>query len=135
MPHSWARRPRDFGGHWSGKAAQRQPALALAAETEDNRCRRLLTHNANVDTLKLHLQAAGLACIKAAFKSPIFWYLVLLPLPLAPGVCYPAASSEKAELEEQPLQTPRVQQLNITSLGSHQDRCRMIHRPGNAAGA
>lgn len=77
MPRSWARRPRDFGGHQSGKAAQRQPALALAAETEDNRRRRLLTHNANVDTLKLHLQAAGLVCIKAAFESPIFWYSVL----------------------------------------------------------
>lgn len=76
VPCPWARRPGDFRGHRSGKAAQQKPVLALAAETEDNR-RCLLTHNANVDTLKLHLQAAGLVCIKAAFKSPIFWYSVL----------------------------------------------------------
>ena len=96
---------RDFREHQSGKAAQRQPALALAAETEDNHCRcRLLTHNANVDTLKLHLQAAGLVCIKAAFESPIFCYSVLhsskvaaafSPRPRAYAVLQPAQRRQK----------------------------------------
>lgn len=42
----------------TGEARQcRDSLLALAVETEDNcRHRRLLTHNANIDALKLHLQ-------------------------------------------------------------------------------
>ena len=73
--------------------------------------------------LPLSLPSSGIGC----FVLPKW----LLPLPLTPGVCCPAAGSEKAE--EQTWRLPSAEYLqpreSLGPLLSH------LHRPGNAVGA